>query len=131
MSVRRVGLKHECILVGPQREDRRVGEEGRSQGRDRQTLRGRSRYRQALLQATRRTRYLGAEEGSWQETKARREGQEAPRGRPQRASLGHPLPEGRVPFCPLWGEGKRSDGLPSGRTSAQEPKKRSKGAAER
>ena len=28
MTVRRVSSKHECILVGPQREDRRVGEEG-------------------------------------------------------------------------------------------------------
>ena len=45
MTVRRVSSKHECILVGPQREDSRVGEGGRPQGRDRPPLRGRSRHR--------------------------------------------------------------------------------------
>src|SRR3712207_2039383 len=49
MRMRRVSWKHETVLVGPQREDRRVGEEGRAQGRDRPTLRRRSRYGQTLL----------------------------------------------------------------------------------
>ena len=47
--MRRVSWKHETVLVGPQREDRRVGKEGRAQVRDRPTLRGRSRYGQTLL----------------------------------------------------------------------------------
>jgi transposase len=49
MRMRRVSWKHETVLVGPQREDRRVGKEGRAQVRDRPTLRGRSRYGQTLL----------------------------------------------------------------------------------
>src|SRR3712207_3748890 len=49
MVLNRVSWRHETVLVGPQREDRRVGEEGRAQGRDRPTLRGRSRYGQTLL----------------------------------------------------------------------------------
>ena len=49
MTLRRVSWKHESILVGPQREDRRVGKEGRTQGRDRSALRGRSRDGQTLL----------------------------------------------------------------------------------
>jgi hypothetical protein len=60
------------------REVSRVGEEGHSQGRDRLSLRGRSRYAQTLLaqllQATRRARHAQTKEGSWQETKAGREG---------------------------------------------------------
>jgi hypothetical protein len=48
MKVRRVGWKHECLLVGPQEEDSRVGEEGRPQVRDRPPIRGRSRDGQAL-----------------------------------------------------------------------------------
>ncbi len=52
MMLPRVVQKHETVLIGPQREDRRVGAEGRAQVRDRPTLRGRSRYGQALLQAT-------------------------------------------------------------------------------
>ncbi len=47
--LRRVVWMYECVLVGPQREDRRVGEEGRCQGRDRSALRGRSRDGQTLL----------------------------------------------------------------------------------
>src|SRR5918995_6182399 len=90
MTVRRVSWMHEWIFAGSQREDHRVGEEGRSQGRDRQTLRGRSRYRQALLQATRRARNARTQEGSWQEAKARREGHQATLGRPQRAPVGYP-----------------------------------------
>jgi transposase len=35
MMLRRVRQKYESVLVGPQREDRRVGEEGRPQERDR------------------------------------------------------------------------------------------------
>ena len=50
MMLRRVRQKHASILVGPQREDRRVGEEGRPQVRDRSALRGRSRDGQTLLQ---------------------------------------------------------------------------------
>jgi DNA-binding transcriptional MocR family regulator len=34
MTVRRVSSKYKCILVGPQGEDSRVGEEGRPQDRD-------------------------------------------------------------------------------------------------
>src|SRR5215203_7449098 len=34
MRVRRVSWMHEWIFAGSQREDRRVGEEGRTQGRD-------------------------------------------------------------------------------------------------
>jgi transposase len=45
--------------------------------------------------------------------------------------VGYSLPEGGVPICSVGGEGERSDGLPGGRTPSQEPKKRSKGAAER
>jgi hypothetical protein len=45
--------------------------------------------------------------------------------------VGYSLPEGRVPVCGVGGEGKRSDGLSSGRTPPKEPKKRSKEAAER
>src|SRR3712207_4804444 len=131
MMLHRVSWKHESILIGPQREDRRVGEEGRTQGRDRSALRGRSRDGQTLLQATRRARHPGAQEGSRQETEARRESQEVAGQRPRRAPVGHPLPEGRVPVRRLGGEGERSDGLPSCRKSPQEPKKRSTGAAER
>src|SRR3712207_8106380 len=97
MMLHRVSWKHESILIGPQREDRRVGEEGRTQGRDRSALRGRSRDGQTLLQATRRARHPGAQEGSRQETEARRESQEVAGQRPRRAPVGHPLPEGRVP----------------------------------
>ena len=53
MMLPRVIQKHETVLIGPQREDRRVGAEGHTQVKDRPTLRGRSRYGQALLQATR------------------------------------------------------------------------------
>ncbi|HZA46622.1 MAG TPA: hypothetical protein VE568_15185, partial [Rubrobacter sp.] len=45
--------------------------------------------------------------------------------------MGHPLPKSRVPVRGVGGEGERSDGLPRSRTPAQEPKKRSKWAAER
>jgi transposase len=45
----RVWWRYESVLVGPQEEDSRIGEEGRPQGRDRPALRGRSRYGQALL----------------------------------------------------------------------------------
>src|SRR5215212_10675343 len=118
MRLRRVRQMHECVLVGPQREDSRVREEGRSQGRDRSALRGRSRYGQTLLQATRRARHPGAEKGSRQETQARRESYETSCTRPRRKAVGYPLPESRVPVGHLGGEGKRSDGLPGGRTSA-------------
>src|SRR3712207_1503887 len=131
MMVRRVSWMHEWIFARPQEEDRRVGEEGRPQGRDRLPLRGRSRDGQALLQATRRARHLGAEEGSRQEIEAGREGQEAARRRPPRATVGYPRSEDRVPLRPHGGFGERGDGLSRGRTPAQEPKKRSRGAAER
>ena len=55
MTLRRVMWKHESILVGPQKEDRRIGEEGHIQERDCPSLRSRSRDGQALLQATLRT----------------------------------------------------------------------------
>ena len=45
--------------------------------------------------------------------------------------MGYSLTEGRVPVCGGGGFGERSDGLPDGRATAQEPKKRSRGAAER
>ena len=46
--------------------------------------------------------------------------------------MGHPLPKSRVPARGVGGgERERSDGLPRGRTPAQEPKKRSEWAAER
>jgi transposase len=49
MMLRRVSWGYESILAGPQREDSRIGEEGRAQGGDRPTLRGRSRHYQTLL----------------------------------------------------------------------------------
>jgi DDE superfamily endonuclease len=45
--------------------------------------------------------------------------------------VGHPLSEGRVPFCCLRSEGERSHGMPGGRTALSESKKRARGAAER
>src|SRR5215218_4760114 len=73
MMVRWVGNKHECIFAGPKREDSRVGEEGRAQVRDRSALRSRSRHGQTLLQTTQSAEHPREEEGSRQETKARRE----------------------------------------------------------
>src|SRR5215211_5002139 len=131
MRVRRLSWKHECVFSRPQREDRRVGEEGCPQGRDRPAFRRRSCDGQTLLQATQRARHLGAQEGSRQEAEAGREGQEAARRRPQREGVGHPLPEGRVPFRRLGSFGERSDGLPDATTSLTKSKKRTKGAAER
>src|SRR5215212_11108149 len=122
---------HECILAGPQREDRRVGEEGRPQGRDRTSLRGRSRHRKTLLQAARRARHLGAQEGSGQETETRCEGQKTPCGGPRRAAVGHPLSEGRVHLRRLGGFGERGDDLPDAQAYVAQPKKRTKGALER
>src|SRR3712207_5044502 len=55
--LRRVWWRYESVLVGPQEEDSRIGEEGLTQGRDRPPFRRRSRYGQALLQATRRVRH--------------------------------------------------------------------------
>src|SRR5215212_1971859 len=123
MMLPRVVQKHETVLIGPQREDRRVCAEGRAQVRDRPALRGRSRYGQALLQSTRRTRHLGAREGSRQSSEAGREDDQATRQGPPTEAVGHPLPEGRVLVRSVGGEGERSDGLPSGRTPPQEPKK--------
>src|SRR5215211_3179443 len=131
MMVRRVSWMHECIFAGPKREDRRVSEEGRPQGRDRPTFRSRSSDGQTLLQATRRARNARTQEGSRQSPEARREGDEATLRRSREEALGYPLPKGRIPVRSDGGEGERSDGLPSGRTPAQEPKKRSTGAAER
>jgi hypothetical protein len=58
MRVRRVSWKHECVFVGPKREDRRVGEEGRLQGRDRPPFWRTPGDGQALLQKARRARTL-------------------------------------------------------------------------
>jgi hypothetical protein len=111
-----VSSKHECVLVGPQREDRRVGEEGRPQGRegarrfgvDRATVK---RYCKLLDE---RGTLLRAEEGSRQGPEAgregekarRREGEKAPRRRSRTQAVGHPLPEGRVPPCHVRGFGE-------------------------
>ena len=98
MTVRRVSWKYKCVFAGPQGEDRRVGQEGRPKGRDRPPFRGRSRHRKTLLHTARRAWHPGAKERSGQETEAGREGREAPRRRPRRKAVGHPLPEGRVPL---------------------------------
>ena len=45
--------------------------------------------------------------------------------------MGHPLPEGRVPFRHVWGEGERGYGLPDAQTPLAQSKKRTKGAEER
>ena len=45
--------------------------------------------------------------------------------------MGYSLPESGVPFCPLGGEGERSDDLPDATTYLTHSKKRSRGAAER
>src|SRR5918995_3945653 len=131
MRVRRVSWMHECIFAGSQREDRRVGQEGRAQGRDRPPFRSRSRDGQTLLQAPRRARNARTQEGSWQDPKAGREGHEATLRRPRAQAVGYSLPKSRVPVCGLRGFGERSERLSGGGASAQEPKKRSTGAAER
>src|SRR5918993_5853947 len=97
MMVRRVSWMHEWIFARPQEEDRRVGEEGRPQGRDRPPLRGRSRYGQALLQATRRARNARTQKGSRQSPETGREGQAVELRRPQREDEANPRPKSKVP----------------------------------
>jgi transposase len=62
MMMHRVTRKHESVLDRPQGEDRRVGEQRRLEGPNRSQVRRGPGDGQALLQAARRARHLGAEE---------------------------------------------------------------------
>src|SRR5215213_4381669 len=125
------GCGHECLLAGPEEEDRRSQGTRYAHRRCRQDLRRGRLDRQTLRRRGARGKIARPEEAPRVEAQAGRSGKEAAGSGSAGATGGDAAGEARVPATGGRRGGQRLHGKQDAQAARVEPKKRSVGASER